>query len=67
MIESYKHFAPKFPNIGTNVSGNLSTISGDLHALFSLAPCHSSTAVSTNGLQVGAWHTEVCSFLPSIG
>jgi len=67
MIESYKHFTPKFPNIGTNASGNLSTTSGDLHTLFSLAPRHSSTAVSTNGLQVGAWHTEVCSFLPSIG
>jgi hypothetical protein len=67
MIESYKHVIPKFPNIGTKVAGNLSTTSGDLHALFSLAPCHSSTAVSTKGLQVGAWHKEVCSFLPSIG
>jgi hypothetical protein len=67
MNGSYIYFTPEFSNIGTDVSGNLSTTSGDLHALFSLVPCHSSTAVSTNGLQVGAWHTEVCSFLPSIG
>jgi hypothetical protein len=67
MIESYKYIIRKFPNIGINSSGNLSTTSGDPHVLLSIAPCHSSAAVSTDGLQVGAWHTEVWSFLPSIG
>jgi hypothetical protein len=67
MIESYKYCIPKFPNIDTNSSGNLSTTSGDLPALLSITPCHSSAAISTDGLQVSAWHTEVWSFLPSIG